>query len=78
MIPIKKSYANERKTSLGSDGTLVNLVNTQLLFGVSLDKFDEQNTKIQNLKLSEVNAALKKYLSENNIISVFAGDFNKK
>ncbi|MDC8105619.1 M16 family metallopeptidase [Chryseobacterium sp. PTM-20240506] len=74
----KKSYANERKTSLGSDGTLVNLVNTQLLFGVSLDKFDEQNTKIQNLKLSEVNAALKKYLSENNIISVFAGDFNKK
>ncbi|HEX7870124.1 MAG TPA: insulinase family protein, partial [Chryseobacterium sp.] len=74
----KKSYANERTTSLGTDNTLINLVNTQLLFGRSLDKYDEQNTKIQNLKLSEVNAALKKYLSENNVISVFAGDFNKK
>lgn len=74
----KKSYANERTTSLGTDNTLINLVNTQLLFGRSLDKYDEQNAKIQNLKLSEVNAALKKYLSENNVISVFAGDFNKK
>ncbi|CAA7390073.1 M16 family metallopeptidase [Chryseobacterium fistulae] len=74
----KKSYANERKTNLGMENTLINLVNTQLLFGVPVEKFDEQNAKIQNLKLSEVNAALKKYLSENNIISVFAGDFNKK
>ncbi|SHL51370.1 M16 family metallopeptidase [Chryseobacterium polytrichastri] len=74
----KKSYANERKTNLGSDNTLINLVNTQLLFGIPLDRFDEQNSKIQNLKLTEVNAALKKYLSENKVISVFAGDFNKK
>ncbi|RNA63663.1 insulinase family protein [Chryseobacterium nematophagum] len=74
----KKSYANERKTNLGMENTLINLVNIQLLFGVPIEKFDEQNAKIQNLKLSEVNAALKKYLSENNIISVFAGDFNKK
>ncbi|RMZ58172.1 insulinase family protein [Chryseobacterium nematophagum] len=74
----KKSYANERKTNLGMENTLINLVNTQLLFGVPVEKFDEQNAKIQNLKLTEVNDALKKYLSENNIISVFAGDFNKK
>lgn len=46
--------------------------------GIPLDRFDEQNSKIQNLKLTEVNAALKKYLSENKVISVFAGDFNKK
>lgn len=74
----KKSYANERKTNLGSDNTLINLVNTQLLFGAPLEKFDEQNSKIQNLKLAEVNAALKKYISESKVISVFAGDFNKK
>ncbi|KMQ59292.1 peptidase M16 [Chryseobacterium angstadtii] len=74
----KKSYANERKTSLGSDNMLINLVNTKLILGVPLEKFDDQNAKIQNLKLAEVNAALKKYLSENNVISVFAGDFNKK
>ncbi|CAD7808580.1 putative zinc protease [Chryseobacterium aquaeductus] len=74
----KKSYSNERITSLGTDYTLINLVNTQLLYGRSLDKYDEQNAKIQKLTLSEVNAAVKKYLSENNVISVFAGDFNKK
>ncbi|WP_419869645.1 M16 family metallopeptidase [Chryseobacterium sp. CT-SW4] len=74
----KKSYANQRTTSLGMDNMLVNLVNNQLLLGVPLEKFDEQNKKIQNLTLSEVNGALKKYLSENNLISVFAGDFNKK
>jgi len=74
----KKSYANERMTNLGSDNVLITLVNTQLLFGVPLERFDEQNSKIQNLKLAEVNAALKKYLSENKVISVFAGDFNKK
>ncbi|CAM3041968.1 insulinase family protein [Chryseobacterium flavum] len=74
----KKSYANGRKTSLGTDNTLINLVNTKLIFDIPLESFDEQNTKIQNLKLSEVNAALKKYISENSVISVFAGDFNKK
>lgn len=74
----KKSYANERTTNLGSDNMLINLVNTKLLFGVPLERFDEQNSKIQNLKLTEVNAALKKYISENKVISVFAGDFNKK
>ncbi|ASW75698.1 peptidase M16 [Chryseobacterium piperi] len=74
----KQSYGNQRTTSLGSDNTLMNLVNNNLLYGVPLERFDEQNLKVQNLKLSEVNAALKKYLSENNIISVFAGDFNKK
>ncbi|ANF51064.1 peptidase M16 [Chryseobacterium glaciei] len=74
----KKSYANERMTNLGSDNVLITLVNTKLLFGVPLERFDEQNSKIQNLKLTEVNAALKKYISENKVISVFAGDFNKK
>ncbi|WP_292009360.1 pitrilysin family protein [Chryseobacterium sp.] len=74
----KKSYANQRITSLGTDNMLINLVNNQLLLGVPLEKFDDQNKKIQNLTLAEVNGALKKYLSENNLISVFAGDFNKK
>ncbi|AZA80959.1 peptidase M16 [Chryseobacterium lactis] len=74
----KKSYANGRKTNLGTDNMLINLVNNKLIYDIPLESFDEQNSKVQNLKLSEVNAALKKYISTNNLTSVFAGDFNKK
>lgn len=74
----KKSYANVQQTNLGMDNTLINLVNKKLQYGVSLDEYDALNTKIQALKLEEVNAALKKYLSLDKIISVYAGDFNKK
>ncbi|MBV6879514.1 pitrilysin family protein [Epilithonimonas ginsengisoli] len=74
----KKSYANIRTTSLGMENTLINLENTKLLFGVPLENYDELNAKIQNLKLSEVNAVLKKYISLDKVTSIYAGDFNKK
>jgi zinc protease len=74
----KKSYANIRTTSLGMDNTLINLENTKLLFGVPLETYDELNAKIQNLKLAEVNAVLKKYISLDKVTSIYAGDFNKK
>ena len=74
----KKSYANIQKTMLGMDNTLINLVNKKLQFGVSLDEYDTLNSKIQNLKAEEVNAALKKYLTLDRLTSVYAGDFDKK
>ncbi|MEN2434485.1 pitrilysin family protein [Weeksellaceae bacterium A-14] len=74
----KKSYMNTRITSLGMDNTLINLVNTQLQYNVPLEWYDELNAKIQALKLPEVNAALKKYISMDDLTSVYAGDFNKK
>lgn len=74
----KKSYSNVRTTSLGNDSTLMNLVLNKLQYGIPLEKFDEQNAKIQALKLSDVNTILKKYLSLDKLTSVYAGDFNKK
>ncbi len=74
----KKSYSNIRTTSLGMDNTLINLVNTKLQFGVPLENFDQQNAKIQALKLDEVNAALRKYITLDRLTSVYGGDFNKK
>lgn len=74
----KKSFSNQRTTMLGMENTLVNLVNTKLQYGISLDNFDDVNTKIQALKLDEVNAALRKYISLDKLTSVYAGDFNKK
>lgn len=74
----KKSYANSRTTSLGMDRYLINLENTKLGYNVPVEKFDEHNAKIQALTLQQVNDALRKYISIDKIISVYAGDFNKK
>ena len=74
----KKSYANIQKTMLGMDNTLINLVNKKLQYGISLDEYDTLNSKIAELKLEEVNSALRKYLTLDKVTSVYAGDFNKK
>ena len=72
------SWINERKTRLGNDVTLMALTNTYLQYGIPLDDYDALETKVKALKVEEVNAALKKYLSLEKMTSVYAGDFNKK
>ncbi|MBF4467737.1 pitrilysin family protein [Flavobacterium sp. LC2016-12] len=72
------SWQNERKTRLGNDDTLMNLVNTYLQYGVPLEDYDDLENKVKALKVEEVNAVLKKYLSLDKMTSVYAGDFNKK
>ena len=63
LITNKKSYANIQKTMLGMDNTLINLVNKKLQYGISLDEYDTLNSKIADLKLEEVNSALRNYLT---------------
>lgn len=72
------SWQNERKTRLGSDDTLMNLVNTYLQYGIPLEDYDTLETKVKALKVEEVNTVLRKYLSLDKMTSVYAGDFNKK
>lgn len=72
------SWLNERKTRLGDDGTLMELTNTYLQYGVPLEDFDTLETKVKALKVEEVNAVVKKYLSLDKMTSIYAGDFNKK
>lgn len=72
------SWLNSRQTGLGNDNTLMNLVNSQLQYGVSLDDYDALEAKVSALKVSQVNDVLRKYISEDKMTSVFAGDFNKK
>ena len=72
------SWQNERKTRLGSDDTLMNLVNTYLQYGIPLEDYDTLEAKVKALKVEEVNAVLRKYLSLDKMTSVYAGDFNKK
>ncbi|WP_029268790.1 pitrilysin family protein [Flavobacterium sp. KJJ] len=73
-----KSWQNERKTRLGNDDTLMNLVNTYLEYGIPLEDYDTLENKVKALKVEEVNAVLKKYLTLDKMTSVYAGDFNKK
>jgi len=72
------SWLNSRKTGLGNDNTLMGLVNSQLQYGQSLDEYDTLEAKVSALKVSQVNDVLRKYISEDKMTSVFAGDFNKK
>ncbi|WP_312760901.1 pitrilysin family protein [Epilithonimonas sp.] len=72
------SWLNSRKTGLGNDNTLMGLVNSQLQYGQSLDEYDALETKVSALKVNQVNDVLRKYISEDKLTSVFAGDFNKK
>ncbi|MCC9019102.1 MULTISPECIES: pitrilysin family protein [Flavobacterium] len=72
------SWLNERKTRLGDDGTLMDLTNTYLQYGVPLEDYDTLEAKVKALKIEEVNAVAKKYLSLDKMTSVYVGDFNKK
>lgn len=72
------SWQNERKTRLGSDDTLMGLVNTYLQYGIPLEDYDTLESKVKVLKVEEVNTVLRKYLSLDKMTSIYAGDFNKK
>lgn len=72
------SWLTSRKTSLGSENTLMGLVNSQLQYGIPLEDYDALEAKASALKVNQVNDVLRKYISEDKLTSVFAGDFNKK
>jgi zinc protease len=72
------SWQNERKTRLGTDDTLMSLTNAYLQYGIPLEDYDTLESKVKTLKVEEVNAVLRKYLSLEKMTSIYAGDFNKK
>ncbi|MFW0737021.1 M16 family metallopeptidase [Flavobacterium sp. T12S277] len=72
------SWLNERKTRLGDDGTLATLTNTYLQYGIPLEDYDTLESKVKALKVEEVNAVVRKYISLDKMTSIYAGDFNKK
>ncbi|MEG0851326.1 MAG: insulinase family protein [Flavobacterium sp.] len=72
------SWLNERKTRLGNDGTLIALTNSYLQYGTPLEDYDTLESKVKALKIEEINAVLKKYISLDKMTSIYAGDFNKK
>lgn len=68
------SWIVSRKTDLGADGTLMRLVIYQLLYGYSLDEYDNLETKI---KVNQINDVVRKFISKDKMTSVFAGDMGE-
>lgn len=57
---------------------LISLTNSYLQYGIPLEDYDDLETKVKALKVEDVNAVLRKYLSLEKMTSIYAGDFNKK
>lgn len=72
------SWLQQRKLSLNSNGSLAGLLNKYMFEGKDLTFYSELETKAQQLKLKDINNALKKYLDTNKIVLIYAGDFRKK
>jgi zinc protease len=72
------SWKNERNTYLGDDNYVMNLVNSSLYYGNSIEDFDTLEANVKALKVDQVNSALKKYINLDRFSFVNAGDFNKK
>lgn len=74
----KTSWLQQRKTYLGLDRFLVYQLSSYLDEERDLSDYTDEDNKLKNLTLSQVNAALKKYITPDKITLIYAGDFNKK
>ncbi len=72
------SWKNDRKTSLGVDNYLLNLINKKLNYGTPLEEFDSLEAKVDQLSADQINSVIKKYLILDKTTFIYAGDFNKK
>lgn len=72
------TWKNERKTNLGLDYYLLNLINTKLNFGTPLEDFESLEGKVDQLTADQINNVIKKYLTLDKTIFIYAGDFAKK
>jgi zinc protease len=74
----KSGWLKSRKVNRTGDNAVANTLSNYLFYGrdMNWDKKFEEN--VQNLTLEQVNAAMKKYLDYSKMITVKAGDFNKK
>jgi len=72
------AWLQGRQTGLGLDQELVGRLTTYLEEGKDLSFFTEYEEKVKKLTVSEVNAALRKYISPEKISFIYAGDFEKK
>ena len=69
------SWAEQRQTYLGDDQSLAWRLTNYLSDGKDLNFYSDYENKAKSLKLEQVNAALRKYISLDKITFIYAGDF---
>jgi zinc protease len=74
----KSGYLQEQKVNRSRDRSLAYKLSDNLFLNRSLKWEGELDTKINNLKVEQVNAAMRKFISPEKIIYVQAGDFKTK
>jgi zinc protease len=71
------SWLTTRKTNLDNNNAILSMLNSYMFDGKDLNYYNETEAKAKALKLSDINAVLKKYLDLNKLVLVYAGDFSK-
>ena len=69
------SWLQQRKTILGLDNMLASKLNSYLSDDKDLSTDTDLENKVQALTVEQVNNALRKYISYDKIVLVYAGDF---
>lgn len=72
------SWLQQRKIYLDNNNALVSMLNSYMYNGKDLNFYTDMEAKAKALKLAEINAAMKKYITPDKIILIYAGDFTKK
>ncbi|MBS1946214.1 MAG: insulinase family protein [Bacteroidetes bacterium] len=72
------SWLQQRKTELGFDQSLSSRLASYMSQGKDLEFFSEYEEAAKKLTLDQVNAALRKYISNGKFTLIYAGDFSKK
>ncbi|MBS1935749.1 MAG: insulinase family protein, partial [Bacteroidetes bacterium] len=72
------SWLQQRKTELGFDQSLASRLASYMSQGKDLNFYADYEEMAKKTTLEQVNAALRKYISEDKITLIYAGDFEKK
>jgi zinc protease len=71
------SWAEQNKTSLGSNDNLAGLIRFYLMNDRDLSQYTDFENKIKELKLDAVNSSLRKYFDTSKLVLIYGGDFEK-
>lgn len=68
-------WKNSRKTNLGSENYLINLINNKLSLGTPLEDFDTLEAQVDQLTIAQINEVIKKYITLDKGTFIYSGDF---
>lgn len=74
----KSGILQARRLSRAQDGNLAGLLSSQLYLNRTMAFGTQLETAVKNISRDEVNAVIRKYIKPDQLLNVYAGDFNKK